>query len=138
MRVGTLLVFLALTLCIAGILLARKQHRDETLEEARRASVALAAAGEEVRFRWEYESCPPENPGVYAEWTRRLADAKASSSQASETLGNADPDAKLLTVGISNQEIALSQRRIECLEKQGRLLDRMRAGRSSSRVASAK
>src|SRR5260370_623934 len=126
MRVAPL-VFLGLTLAVAGGVLVRQQRRDETIEGARRASVALAAAGEEVHFKWEYESCPPENSAVYVEWTRRLADAKASSSRASDALGADDPEVQLVAAAIFNQTIALSQRRIECLEKQGRVLDRMRA-----------
>jgi hypothetical protein len=128
----SLLVFLAVSLAVLSVLLVRKEHRDATLEDARRASVALAAAGEEVHFKWEYESCPPENSAVYAEWTRRLADAKASSSQASETLGSADPDVQLVSAAISNQEIAMSGRHVQCLEKQGRALDRMRAAREGA------
>lgn len=121
------LVFIGLLSVILVVLLARNQRRSGILEDTRRASVALAAVGDEIQFEWKYESCPPENSGVFAEWTRRLADAKASSSRASELLGSDDPDVRLLTAGIFNQVVLLSERRIACLETQGKVLDDIRA-----------
>lgn len=120
-------VFLGILFVVLAVLLVRNQRREGILEDARRTSVALAAAGDEVEFQWEYRSCPPENSGVYAEWTRRLADAKASSSRATELLGWDDPDVQLLNVKILNQVILLSERHIACFKRQGEVLDDIRA-----------
>jgi len=125
----TVLVFIGILLVILAALVFRKQRRDGIVEDANHASVALVAAGDEVRFELKYESCPPENSAVYAEWTRRLADAKVSSSRATELLGSDDPDAQLLSATIVNQEILLAERRGTCLKRQLKLLDAIRAGR---------
>jgi len=111
------------------VIVARNEHRDGVLEDAHRASAALISAGEQVQFEWEYEDCPPQNAAVYAEWTRRLADAKASSSMASKEFGADDPNVQLQIQSILNQEIFLSERQLACLKTQGKVLDRIRARR---------
>jgi len=132
MKIFTLVLF-GVLLAVAGLFVVlRKQRRDSILEEGRRSSVALASAGEQVEFRWEYESCPAGNPGVYAEWTRRLADAKASAARADEEFGATDPGVEFLGAAISNQLILMEERRVKCLKRQEEYLDLL-AGRRSSR-----
>jgi hypothetical protein len=119
------LIFLALLLVTGGFLYARQQRRDTILGEARMASSALGTSAEAVKFRWEYEGCPPENQAIYAEWTRRLADAKALSSRAVDVFGSDDPDIQMIDSGLHNQSIAMSDKHIQCLVQQGKVLDRL-------------
>jgi hypothetical protein len=127
------LIFAGVLLVVLVILVVRKQRHDGVVEDTHRAAVTLAAAADEVQFDLRGEACPPQNSAVYAEWTRRLADAKASSSRAAELLGSDDPNVQLLNAAISNQTHLLSERRITCLKRWGELLDAMRAGASHSK-----
>ena len=121
------LLFTGILLVVLVTLVARKQRHDGIIDDTRPAAVVLAAAADEVRFDWKSEACPPENSAVYAEWTRRLADAKASSSRAGELLASDDPDVQLLNAKVRNQVIFITDRRVACLKRRGEVLDAMRA-----------
>ena len=126
------IIFIGILFAVLVLLAGKKHRRDRIIEDARRASVALAAAGDAVQFDWKYEACPPENSGVYTEWTRRFADAKALSSHAAAALGADDPDVQLFAAGIFNQKMVLDERRIACLKRQGEVLDRIRAAHAAN------
>jgi hypothetical protein len=119
------LIFLALLLVTGGFLYARQQRRDEVLAQARVASSALGTAAEAVKFQWEYQGCPPESDAIYAEWNRRYADAESFSGRAAGVFGIDDPDVRLIRDGVFNQKIAMSEKRLQCLKLQGRVLARL-------------
>lgn len=129
MRKTILYLVIAALLAVSIPFYVERQRRVELLDEGRKASVALAATGNEVKFRWEFRSCPAENPAIYADWTHRLADAKTQAALISTKLG-ADPEAELFSQSVLNQELLISERHLTCLKMQGKVLDRLAARRS--------
>jgi hypothetical protein len=118
---------------IGGLLYAQRHRRDEALAEAQRASTAAGESAKAVDFQWEYSSCPPENQAVYAEWNRRLVDAKTSLSRAADLLDSGDPDIQLLRAAELNQSIIMHQKHMQCLERQSSYLDSILHANRSAR-----